>query len=109
MCRNQKAVESTKDLCDTNRLIDYRPQVWWEWSKCLMRTKFISTSAIALLAFSLTFVGCGKEEPAPPAPPPAPETSAPEAAPAGDMQATEPAMETAPDTAAEKAEETKTR
>ena len=70
-----------------------------------MRKKLISSSAIALLAFSLTFVGCGKEEPTPPAPPPAPATSAPEAAPAGDMQAAEPAMETA----AEKAEETKTR
>jgi hypothetical protein len=43
-----------------------------------MRNKFVSLSAIALFALSLTVVGCGKkEEPAPPPPPPAPAPAAP--------------------------------
>lgn len=37
-----------------------------------MEMKFASFSAIMLFAFTLTFVGCGREEkPAPPPPPPA--------------------------------------
>jgi len=76
-----------------------------------MRNKFVSLSAIALFALTLTVVGCGKkEEPAPPPPPPAPaaEPAAP-AAPAGEMKAEEPAKEGAPaaDKAAEKPMEKK--
>ena len=49
-----------------------------------MRNKFVSLSAIALFALTLTVVGCGKkEEPAPPPPPPAPAAPAAPAGPEG--------------------------
>ena len=77
-----------------------------------MRNKFVSLSAIALFALTLTVVGCGKkEEPAPPPPPPAPAAPAEPAAPAGDMKAAEPAKDGAPaaEKPAEKKEEAKTK
>jgi len=76
--------------------IDYRKQIEGrvtgkEVNKD-MRNKFVSLSAIALFALTLTVVGCGKkEEPAPPPPPPAPAAPAEPAAPAA-----EPAKEGAP-------------
>ena len=79
-----------------------------------MGKKFVLLSA-TLLAFTLTFAGCGKkEEPAPPPPPPAPaEPAAPAtppaepAAPAGDQKAAEPMKDAAP--MPEKKEESKTK
>ena len=74
-----------------------------------MRNKFVSMSAIALFALTLTFIGCGKkEEPAPPPPPPAP-APAESPAPAVDQKAAEPMKDAAPEKAVEKKEEAKTK
>ena len=73
----------------------------------MMGKKCYSMSAIALFAFTLTVIGCGKkEEPAPPPPPPAP---AEPAAPAVDQKAAEPMKDATPAPAEEKKVEAKTK